>query len=85
MAVSGVADRAPTEDYITAYDEQHITLYLRLLDAHRAKACPKEMCRLILHRDPDEDPASLAILESHLARAQWICARGYKDFLPSGK
>lgn len=78
-----VADRAPGDNHVTAYDETHFALYLRLLDASQADANPKEMCRTILGRDPDLDPEGLNSLDSHLNRARWMCENGYKDLLSS--
>ena len=83
MRKAAVADRAPDADCVTAYDEAHFALYLRLLDASRADANSKEMCRMILGRDPDLDPESLNSLNSHLKRARWMCENGYKDLLTS--
>jgi hypothetical protein len=35
-----VSDTAPTEPILTAYDEQHLVTYLRLLDAEEAPSTP---------------------------------------------
>lgn len=83
MRNAAVADRAPDADRVTAYDEAHFALYLRLLDASQADADPKEMCRTILGRDPELDPEGLNSLDSHLNRARWMCENGYKDLLSS--
>jgi hypothetical protein len=83
MRKPAVADRAPSDDRVTAYDEVHFALYLRLLDASQADASPKEMCRTILGRDPELDPEGLNSLNSHLNRARWMCENGYKDLLSS--
>lgn len=83
MRNPAVADRAPADDHVTAYDEAHFALYLRLLDASQAAANPKEMCRMILGRDPDLDPEGMNSLDSHLSRARWMCENGYKDLLSS--
>ena len=83
MSNAAVADRAPGDDHVTAYDEAHFALYLRLLDASQADANRREMCRTILGRDPDLDPESLNSLDSHLNRARWMCENGYKDLLSS--
>jgi hypothetical protein len=76
-----VADRAPSENHVTAYDEHHFPLYIRLLDASDANASPEEMCRVILGRDHDREGAKS--LQSHLSRARWMCDQGYKDLLSS--
>ena len=40
-----VADSAPTEPVLTAYDEEHIVTYLRLLDANAENADWREAHR----------------------------------------
>jgi hypothetical protein len=77
-----VADLVPCDDKITPYDQAHFSRYLRLLDAVDTGASSDEMCRTILDRDPVADPdGAKKTLESHLARARWMCERGYKDIL----
>ena len=48
-----VADAAPTDSVLTAYDEQHLVTYLRLLDADAAGADWREVARIVIHIDPD--------------------------------
>ena len=48
-----VADLAPDDPVLTAYDEQHVVTYLRLLDADADKADWREVARLVLHIDPN--------------------------------
>ena len=50
-----------------------------MLDAEVACAEAEEVIRVVLGRDPDEDPerAWLAY-RSHLARAKWMTRIGYK-------
>ena len=50
---SEVADLAPTGDTLTEYDEQHLVLYLRLLDAEREGAAWRAVARIVLNCDPD--------------------------------
>jgi hypothetical protein len=83
MRNPAIADRAPDDDHVTAYDEAHFAIYLRLLDASEAQADPKEMCREILGRDPAVDPEGMNSLNSHLRRARWMCEQGYRDLLAS--
>lgn len=85
MRKVAIADRAPDVDHVTAYDEAHFAVYLRLLDASEVQADPKEMCRTILGRDPDRDPESMKSLDSHLGRARWMCEHGYRDLLSSSQ
>jgi hypothetical protein len=80
-----VADVAPNEAVLTTYDEQHLVTYWRLLDAQAAGADWKEVTRIVLHIDPDREPARARnAFDSHLARARWMADHGYRDLLRSG-
>ena len=80
-----VADLAPTAPTLTAYDEQHIVTYLRLLDADADDADWREVSRVVLHIDPNVEPhRARQAFESHLARAKWITSQGYRHLLRSG-
>lgn len=77
-----VADSAPTDAALTSYDEQHLVTYWRLLDAEADGADWKEVARIVLHIDPDREPArARKAFDSHLARARWMADRGYRDLL----
>lgn len=77
-----VADEAPSDPTITAYDQQHYVTYMRLLDASRDNANWVEVARIILHRDPvREEARTRRCWESHLARAQWLSKGGYRRIL----
>ncbi len=52
-----VADSAPDDPVLTGYDEQHLVTYWRLLDAETNGADWKEVARIVLHIDPDREPA----------------------------
>ncbi len=80
-----VADSAPDERALTAYDEQHIITYLRLLDADAAGADWQEVSRIVLHIDPDREPdRARRAFDSHLARAKWMTEHGYRHLLRGG-
>jgi hypothetical protein len=51
-----VADQAPTADVLTAYDQNHAVIYLRLLDAEAEGADWAEVARIVLHIDPAREP-----------------------------
>jgi hypothetical protein len=79
------ADLAPTAPALTAYDEQHIVMYLRLLDAEADNADWREVTRVVLHIDPILEPdRARQAFESHLARAKWITSHGYRHLLRGG-
>lgn len=77
-----VADVAPAVDALTAYDEEHMVTYFRVMDAHAEGADWREVARLVLHLDPDRelDHAKRAY-ETHLARAKWMANFGYRHLL----
>jgi hypothetical protein len=80
-----VADVAPAGPALTAYDEEHIITYLRLLDAGNEGSDWRDVSRIVLRIDPDAeaDRARLAF-ESHLSRAGWMTEQGYRHLLRSG-
>jgi len=80
-----VSDAAPTESVLTGYDEQHLVTYLRLLDADAERADWREVAKVVLHIDPDREPErARRAWESHLARAKWMTANGYRHLLLGG-
>ncbi len=80
-----VRDLAPTETALTSYDEQHLVTYLRLLDAEAENADWREVARIVLHIEPDQEPErARQAWESHLARAQWMTRSGYRHLLRGG-
>ena len=77
------ADTVPQGDALTSYDEEHLALYLRLLDADADGADWREVAKLVLEIDPEIEPArAKAAFESHLARAKWMSDQGYRKLLP---
>jgi hypothetical protein len=80
-----VADSAPDDPVLTVYDEKHLVTYWRLLDAEADGADWKEVARIVLHIDPDREPARARnAFDSHLARAKWMADHGYRDLLRGG-
>jgi Uncharacterized conserved protein (DUF2285) len=80
-----VADVAPTNSTLTTYDEEHIITYLRLLDADAEGADWREVARLVLHIDPELEPArARTAFDSHLTRAKWMTEKGYRHLLRGG-
>jgi predicted GNAT family N-acyltransferase len=47
-----VTDTAPSSAALTAYDEEHLVTYLRLLDADAEGADWRDVARIVLHLDP---------------------------------
>ncbi|WP_092260808.1 DUF2285 domain-containing protein [Bradyrhizobium sp. Rc3b] len=72
-----VADSAPNEPLLTAYDEQHVVTYMRLLQAEGEGADWREVTRVVLHMDPEREPdRARSAYQSHLARAKWVTEQG---------
>lgn len=72
-----VADVAPNEPALTAYDELHVITYIRLLQAEGEGADWREVARIVLHIDPEREPdRARTAYQSHLARAKWVTEQG---------
>jgi Uncharacterized conserved protein (DUF2285) len=77
-----VADTAPSDSVLTVYDEEHVITYLRLLDADAESADWREVARVVLHLDPEqESDRARRAFESHLSRAKWMMEQGYRHLL----
>jgi hypothetical protein len=77
-----IADVAPTGPTLTSYDQEHLVTYLRMLDADSEGADWREVTKIVLHIDPDRQPdRARRAFESHLARAKWMAANGYRNLL----
>lgn len=77
-----VADEVPWSEKLTAYDEGHLVVYVRLLDAAAAGASCGEMARIVLGIDSAKEPErARRVLEAHLARARWMTETGYRLLL----
>ena len=80
-----VADTAPTDPTLTAYDQQHLVTYLRLLDADAEDADWREVAKIVLHIDPVREPGrAKRAFDAHLARAKWMTEHGYRHLLRGG-
>ena len=77
-----ILDEPPDAPNVTDYDLAHKITYLRLLDAAADGADWREIARLVLELDPDDDPDRVRrVHDSHLARARWMTEQGYRDLL----
>ncbi|WP_316397814.1 DNA -binding domain-containing protein [Bradyrhizobium sp. 33ap4] len=82
---SDVAEFAPNDPMLTSYDEQHLAIYWRLLDAMAEGADWKEVARIVLRIDPDHEPARARnAFDTHLVRANWMADHGYRHLLRGG-
>ena len=81
-----VADVAPNELALTAYDEQHVVTYIRLLQAEAEGADWREVARIVLHIDSEREPdRARRAYQSHLSRAKWLTEQGRLLRGPSSK
>ncbi len=82
MTVSTFQDRPPDGDSVTSYDESHLALYIRLLDAAAEGADWREAAQILFGLDPGRDAEyAQRVHDSHLARARWMTTTGYRDLL----
>ena len=80
-----VADQAPTADVLTAYDQNHAVVYLRLLDAEAEGADWAEVARLVLQIDPIREPERARLAwKTHLELAKWMTRHGFQHLLQGG-
>src|SRR6266700_486283 len=80
-----VADTAPSDSVLTIYDEEHVITYLRLLDADAVGADWRDVARIVLHIDPqDQSDCAGRAFDSHLSRAKWMTEHGYRLLLRGG-
>lgn len=84
MNTTGFDDRPPDSADLTAYDEGHLSTYLRLLDADADGADWREAAGSIFGIDATREPNRAKVMhDSHLARAQWMTEVGYAHLLGS--
>ena len=77
-------DEPPVSQTLTAYDREHMALYLRLLDSARDGADWREAVQILFGLDPVRDPLrSRHVHDTHLARARWMTEHGYRELIPS--
>lgn len=80
------ADEVPWAESLTAYDDEHFTTYLKLIDACADNVSEEEMAQAILGIDPVQEPArAQRAVRSHLARAHWLVVAGYKELFSGQK
>jgi len=83
--IPDVADLAPSSPALTVYDEEHVIAHMRMLDADAEGADWREVSRIVLHTDPEQEPdRARRAFESHFARAKWMTQVGYRHLLPGG-
>lgn len=75
-------DQPPGGASLTAYDEAHLKLYVRLLDADADGADWREVVQVLFGLDAEEDPDRASqVYTTHLARAKWMTESGFCQLL----
>lgn len=78
-------DHAPDQPALTEYDRQQTGRYFRLLDAAAEGADWREAVSLLFGIDASIEPKRARLVyDSHLARARWLSAQGYRDVVALG-
>ena len=78
-------DEPPSSPSLTAYDREHMALYLRLLDSARDGAVWQEAVQILFGLDPANDPERCRhVHDTHLARARWMTEHGYRELTRPG-
>ena len=82
MTASASIQTLAPEGPVTAYDRDHATVYLRLLDAETAGADWRVAAEIVLGLGANVTEADARrIHDSHLARAHWLVDGGYAELL----
>ena len=82
MTKDDFLDQPPAGAALTAYDEAHLKLYLRLLDADAQKADWREVVKILFRLDAEAEPErALLVFTTHLERAKWMTSSGFCEFL----
>jgi len=85
MAQDDFLDEPPESAVLTAYDRQHMKLYMRLLDAATDGADWREAVSVLFALDPElESDRARHVHDTHLARARWMTEHGYRQLLRGG-
>ena len=80
-----LADTAPSNPVLTVYDEEHLRSRISAPRRHVEGADWREVARLVLHIDPDNEPdRARKAFESNLSRAKWMTEHGYRHLLRGG-
>jgi hypothetical protein len=75
-------DCPPQLDRVGPYDQNHLSSYIRLLDAEAEGADWREAVSIIFGIDPEKEPErARRVYDSHLARAHWMTEKGYRHLL----
>jgi len=75
-------DDPPLDYNVTDYDRQHVSLYLRLLDAEAQRADWHDVVKVVFGLDPAANFARARhVYDGHLRRARFLAASGHRNLL----
>ena len=78
-------DEPPESTALTAYDREHMVLYLRLIDSATDGADWREAVSILFGINPQCEPERARhVHDSHLARARWMTEQGYRQLVREG-
>lgn len=79
-------DTPPEGQALTSYDRDHMTLYMRLLDAARDGVDWREVMPILFGLDPAQDMERCRLIhDSHLARARWMVEQGFRELVQESR
>lgn len=82
MTKDDFSDQPPGGAALTAYDQAHLKLYLRLLDADAEGAPWQDIVKALFGLDAKTDPERASrVYSAHLARAKWMTENGFCEFI----
>lgn len=82
MTKEDFLDQPPGGAALTAYDQAHLKLYLRLLDADAEGADWKEVVEALFGICAKAEPERAArVHTAHLARAKWMTESGFCELI----
>lgn len=82
MTKADFLDEPPAGAVLTAYDEAHLKLYARLLDADAEGADWQEIVSVLFGIDAGSDhDRARSVYTAHLARAKWMTTNGFCELL----
>ncbi|MGK6313644.1 DUF2285 domain-containing protein [Neorhizobium sp. DT-125] len=77
-------DQPPGGASLTAYDEAHAKLYLRLLDAEAQGAAWQDVVEVLFGLSAKDEPERASrVYAAHLARARWMTEHGFGQLVGS--
>ena len=84
MTKADFLDQPPAGAAVTAYDQAHLKLYARLLDADAEGADWREVVEVLFGLDAEAEAdavRALHVYNSHLDRAKWTTKSGFCELL----